>query len=111
MVTKYSKEVTRFEVQHMTGETFSANDVYTRRANLASITIISFSPAKMESFHVSINSGLGLVSSPPTLRSNSPDSLEWMKYVESVSTYGFHGLVLRTSDSSTNSNNFQLQME
>lgn len=35
MVTKYSKEVIRFEVQHMTGETFSVNDVYTIRANLA----------------------------------------------------------------------------
>lgn len=60
---------------------------------------------------MSMDSGLGLVSSPPTLRSNSSDSLEWMKYVECVSTYGSHGLVLRISDNSANSNNFQLQME
>ena len=33
---KYSKEVICFELEHMTGQTFSVNDVYTRRASLAS---------------------------------------------------------------------------
>lgn len=60
---------------------------------------------------MSMDSELGLVSSPPTLWSNCSDSLEWMKYVECVSTYRSHGLVLRISDNSTNSNNFQWQME